>query len=347
MRHHKAMAFYDCLKFINEAIFHVLVIAMSVLLAARGIITIGTVLTAYLCFMQLTGPLRELHRILDEFSECIVLAEDYFRMVEITPDFSYVEQERETVSDCPPSNDICLREVCFSYAEKPDREILDKISLIISPGEFLGIAGPSGCGKSTLIKVLDKLEPAMGEVLLGGKSISRFSRTLLAEFVTLVPQTPFLIADTVFNNISYGMKREVTLEEVRSAAQKACLEQVIENLPGKYQFQISEEGKNLSGGQRQRIALARVFLRNPQILILDEATSAFDNTSEKSIQVEIEKMIKEHGTTVISIAHRLSTLENCDEIIVMDKGKIVQKGSFAELKDTPGIFQDMQRGILK
>lgn len=347
MRHHKAMAFYDCLKFINEAIFHVLVIAMSVLLAARGIITIGTVLTAYLCFMQLTGPLRELHRILDEFSECIVLAEDYFRMVEITPDFSYVEQEMETVSDCPPSNDICLREVCFSYAEKPDREILDKISLIIRPGEFLGIAGPSGCGKSTLIKVLDKLEPAMGEVLLGGKSLSRFSRTLLAEFVTLVPQTPFLIADTVFNNISYGMKREVTLEEVRSAAQKACLEQVIENLPGKYQFQISEGGKNLSGGQRQRIALARVFLRNPQILILDEATSALDNTSEKSIQVEIEKMIKEHGTTVISIAHRLSTLENCDEIIVMDKGKIVQKGSFAELKDTPGIFQDMQRGILK
>lgn len=347
MRHHKAMAFYDCLKFINEAIFHVLVIAMSVLLAARGIITIGTVLTAYLCFMQLTGPLRELHRILDEFSECIVLAEDYFRMVEITPDFSYVEQERETVSDCPPSNDICLREVCFSYAEKPDREILDKISLIIRPGEFLGIAGPSGCGKSTLIKVLDKLEPAMGEVLLGGKSLSRFSRTLLAEFVTLVPQTPFLIADTVFNNISYGMKREVTLEEVQSAAQKACLEQVIENLPGKYQFQVSEGGKNLSGGQRQRIALARVFLRNPKILILDEATSALDNTSEKSIQVEIEKMIKEHGTTVISIAHRLSTLENCDEIIVMDKGKIVQKGSFAELKDTPGIFQDMQRGILK
>lgn len=347
MRHHKAMAFYDCLKFINEAVFHVLVIAMSVLLAARGIITIGTVLTAYLCFMQLTGPLRELHRILDEFSECVVLAEDYFRMVEITPDFSYAEDTEKNVLALPEGNGVVLEDVCFAYAEKKDREILKRLSLTVRPGEFLGIAGPSGCGKSSLIKVLDKLEPAEGNVRLGGKSLAVFSRPELAEFVTLVPQTPFLIADTVFNNIRYGMTREVALEEVKEAARKACLDQVIENLPGKYQFQISEGGRNLSGGQRQRIALARVFLRNPRILILDEATSALDNTSEKIIQTEIEKMIREQGTTVISIAHRLSTLENCDEIIVMDKGEIVQRGSFAQLKEIPGIFRDMERGILK
>lgn len=347
MRHHKAMAFYDCLKFINEAVFHVLVIAMSVLLAARGIITIGTVLTAYLCFMQLTGPLRELHRILDEFSECVVLAEDYFRMVEITPDFSYAEDTEKNVLALPEGNGVVLEDVCFAYAEKKDREILKRLSLTVRPGEFLGIAGPSGCGKSSLIKVLDKLEPAEGNVRLGGKSLAVFSRPELAEFVTLVPQTPFLIADTVFNNIRYGMTREVALEEVKEAARKACLEQVIETLPGKYQFQISEGGRNLSGGQRQRIALARVFLRNPRILILDEATSALDNTSEKIIQTEIEKMIREQGTTVISIAHRLSTLENCDEIIVMDKGEIVQRGSFAQLKEIPGIFRDMERGILK
>ncbi|MGI6011670.1 MAG: ABC transporter ATP-binding protein [Ruminococcus sp.] len=347
MRHHKAMAFYDCLKFINEAVFHVLVIAMSVLLAARGIITIGTVLTAYLCFMQLTGPLRELHRILDEFSECVVLAEDYFRMVEITPDFSYAEDTEKNVLALPEGNGVVLEDVCFAYAEKKDREILKRLSLTVRPGEFLGIAGPSGCGKSSLIKVLDKLEPAEGNVRLGGKSLAVFSRPELAEFVTLVPQTPFLIADTVFNNIRYGMTREVALKEVKEAARKACLDQVIENLPGKYQFQISEGGRNLSGGQRQRIALARVFLRNPRILILDEATSALDNTSEKIIQTEIEKMIREQGTTVISIAHRLSTLENCDEIIVMDKGEIVQRGSFAQLKEIPGIFRDMERGILK
>ncbi len=110
---------------------------------------------------------------------------------------------------------------------------------------------------------------------------------------------------------------------------------------------ISEGGRNLSGGQRQRIALARIFLRKPKILILDEATSALDNTSEKHVQKEIEKLKSEYDTTIISIAHRLTTLRNCDEIIVIDKGKIVQRGTFDQLSNTPGIFQDMKNGVLK
>ncbi len=165
--------------------------------------------------------------------------------------------------------------------------------------------------------------------------------------MALVPQTPFLIADTVYRNICYGMKREVTPEEVQEAARKARIAADIEQLPGDYDFMLSEGGANLSGGQRQRIALARIFLKKPRILILDEATSALDNTSEKHIQAEIEGMKQECGTTVISIAHRLTTLQNCDEIIVMDKGRIVQRGTFAQLKATPGIFQDMANGILK
>ena len=346
MRHHKAMALYDCLKFVNEAIFSVLVIAISVILASQKIITVGTVLTAYLCFTQLTGPLRELHRILDEFSECTVLADDYFQMVEIPVDFSYRE------GDAAPSpkvegNDIRLEEISFAYPEKPETRILENLRLSVGAGEFLGIAGPSGCGKSTLIKAIDKLEPAQGRIYLGGVEISALSRAALAEIVALVPQTPFLVADTVFHNICYGMRREVTLEEVQDAAKKACMDEVIDQLPGKYQFRLSEGGRNLSGGQRQRIALARIFLRKPRILILDEATSALDNTSEKSIQCEIEKMKEEYGRTVLSIAHRLSTLRNCDEIIVMDEGKIVQRGTFDTLKNTPGIFQDMERGVMK
>lgn len=346
MRHHKAMAFYDCLKFVNEALFSVLVIAVCVLLASRQVITVGTVLTAYLCFTQLTGPLRELHRILDEFSECSVLAEDYFQMVEIPVDFSY----RETGSGKEAkveANDIRLEEVTFAYPEKPDAVILEKTDLRVGAGEFLGIAGPSGCGKSTLIKAIDKLEPARGRIYLGGVELSELSRAALSQTVALVPQTPFLIADTVFRNICYGMRREVTQAEVEDAARKACIDQVIEQLPGKYQFRLSEGGRNLSGGQRQRIALARVFLRKPRILILDEATSALDNTSEKIIQSEIEKMMREYGTTVLSIAHRLSTLRNCDEIIVINEGKIVQRGTFEELKNTPGIFRDMERGALR
>ena len=346
MRHHRAMAFYDCLKFVNEAFFSVLVIGLSVLLASRGAITVGTVLTAYLCFTQLTGPLRELHRILDEFSECVVLANDYFRLSDLPLDFSY-QDEGASKAQTPRDNSVTLKDVRFAYPEKPDQLILNDIVLAIPPGKFIGIAGPSGCGKSSLIKVIDKLEEAQGEVLLGGVPLDSLTRTVLAENVALVPQTPFLIADTVYHNICYGMKREVSPEEVREAARKANIAADIEQLEGGYQFVLAEGGTNLSGGQRQRIALARIFLKKPRILILDEATSALDNTSEKRIQAEIEKMKEECGTTVLSIAHRLSTLQNCDEIIVMDKGCIVQRGTYRELESAPGLFRDMALGIRK
>lgn len=346
MRHHKAMAFYDCLKFVNEAFFSVLVIGLSVLLASQQVITVGTVLTAYLCFTQLTGPLRELHRILDEFSECVVLADDYFQLLELPLDFSY-EETPELPAARPAGNDIQLRGVHFSYPEKPDQPILKDIDLCIDAGKFIGVAGPSGCGKSTLIKVIDKLERAEGEVTLGGAPLPALSRRVLAENVALVPQTPFLIADTVYHNICYGLPEGTPLADVQEAARKANIAADIEKLPGAYQFVLSEGGANLSGGQRQRIALARIFLRKPKILILDEATSALDNTSEKLIQREIEHMKDECGTTVISIAHRLSTLQNCDEILVMDQGRIVERGTFRELEAAPGIFRDMARGVLK
>lgn len=345
MRHHKAMAFYDCLKFINEALFSVLVIGISVLLASRNIITIGTVLTAYLCFTQLTGPLRELHRILDEFSECMVLADDYFQMLDIPEDFSY--QSPEILPHVKPAgNDILIQDLRFSYPEKPEQDILKGVSFCVPSGRFVGIAGPSGCGKSSLIKVIDKLEKAEGEVFLGGARLSSLSRQTLAESVALVPQTPFLIADTVYQNICYGMKQEVSMEEVREAARKANIAADIEKLPGAYQFELAEGGTNLSGGQRQRIALARIFLKKPRLLILDEATSALDNTSEKIIQAEIEKLKEEYGTTILAIAHRLSTLEHCDEILVMEKGKIVESGTWQELTSRPGLFHDMALGIL-
>ena len=310
------------------------------------VIPVGTVLTAYLCFTQLTGPLRELHRILDEFSECVVLADDYFQLSDLPLDFSY----RNNGAPAAPKladNGVTLRDVRFAYPEKPDQRILDDIVLAIPAGKFIGIAGPSGCGKSSLIKVIDRLEKGEGEVLLGGVPLDSLSRATLAENVALVPQTPFLTADTVRRNICYGMKREVSLEEVREAARRANIAADIEKLDGGYDFELAEGGTNLSGGQRQRIALARVFLKKPRILILDEATSALDNTSEKRIQAEIEKLKEECGTTVISIAHRLSTLQNCDEIIVMDRGRIVQRGTYRELEGTPGLFRDMALGIRK
>lgn len=344
MKHHKAMAFYDCLKFVNEAIFTVLVIGLSVYLAGEGIITVGTVLTAYLCFTQLTTPLRELHRIFDELSESMVLAKDYFTIAELTKDFSYFPEK--ITFNLSNSDFIRIHDVDFAYEK--GKNILHQFELNIKKGEFIGIAGPSGCGKSSLIRILTKLEPFQkGTVTIEGKSLSSYTREEIAAMIALVPQSPFLISGSIYENVCYGLKTPVTKEEVKEACHKAHIDDFIEKLPEKYDTLIAEGGSNLSGGQKQRIAIARIFLKHPKILILDEATSALDNTTEKKIQRSIEQLREESSITILSIAHRLTTLENCDRIIVMNQGKIVQTGTYDELLHEDGIFQDMSKGVLK
>lgn len=345
MKHHLQMAKYDSLKFINEAVFTVLMIGISTWLATKGIITVGSVLTAYLCFAQLIKPLEELHRILDELSECMVLAEDFFRMVGLPVDFSYLPAAAE--KDGPAHREdntvIEIRNLRFSYED--DKTVLDGINLNIRRGMFLGIAGPSGCGKSSLIKAICKLEPAEGSIRINGREMSSLSRQDIAGMIALVPQNPFLIAGTIYENICYGTDKEVSEAEVEEAAKKACIYDFINSLPEKFNTQIAEGGGNLSGGQKQRIAIARIFLRRPEIVILDEATSALDNTSERYIQREIERMKEQNDVTVISIAHRLTTLENCDEILVFDRGHICQRGKYKELVEQEGIFRDMYHGM--
>src|SRR5699024_4547619 len=186
-----------------------------------------------------------------------------------------------------------------------------------------------------------------GDIKIDGMDINSLSRKDIAKEIALVPQSPFLISASIKDNICYGINRKVTMEEVREACQKAFIDDFIESLPDKYETMVSEGGGNLSGGQRQRIAIARIFLRKPSILILDEATSALDNTTEKHIQKAIETLQKENNITILSIAHRLSTLENCDNILVFDQGKIIQQGKYHKLIETPGVFQDMYNGILK
>lgn len=347
MKHHKAMAKYDCFKFVNEALFSVIIIGASVYMAAQGTISIGTVLTAYLCFTQLLGPLQELHRILDELSESTVLAQEYFKIAAIPEDFSY-DQKQLTSPNVIPTN--CMLEVShlnFHYAEAPKETVIEDLCLRIPKGEFLGIAGPSGCGKSSFINTISKLEEADGDIYLAGRDLKSYTREELSWRIALVPQTPFLIAGTIYDNITYGLDDKPRLDAVKEAAHKAYIDDVIEKLPGAYDFMVSESGNNLSGGQRQRLAIARIFLRKPELLILDEATSALDNTSEKYIQTEIEKLKAESGTTIISIAHRLSTLKNTDRILVFDKGKIAEEGVYDDLIQKDGIFRDMYLGILK
>ncbi len=346
MKHHKAMAFYDCWKFINEAVFTVLVIGISSYLAGENIISVGTVLTAYLCFTQLTTPLRELHRIFDELSESTILAREYFNIIDLERDFSYKIKANDS-NTINSKSFIHIENVDFSY-KNDSKKIISDLNLDINQGQFIGIAGPSGCGKSSLIKLLTKLEKnTAGQITIDGQNLENLSRKNISDMIALVPQNPFLIAGTIKENICYGMHKKVSDKEIKEAAKKAYIDSFIESLPNGYNTILSESGNNLSGGQRQRIAIARIFLRKPKILILDEATSALDNTSEKYIQKQIEQLQTENNTSIISIAHRLTTLQNCDVILVFENGKIVQRGKYQELIETPGIFQDMYNGKIK
>lgn len=345
MKHHKQMAKYDCWKFINEVTFTVLMIGISAYLATQGIISVGAVLTSYLCFSQLIKPLEELHRILDELSESVILADDFFKLAEIPNDFSYTKVNKATSDPKVISPFINIKNLHFSYDNQAS--VLKNLNLAFEKGSFTGIAGPSGCGKSSFIKAVCKLEQYEGEIFIDGVNLRSLSRKELSRIIALVPQSPFIVAGTIYENICYGLDRMPSQKEVENAVRKACLTEFIDSLPNKLNTVLSENGGNLSGGQKQRIAIARIFLRKPEILILDEATSALDNTSERYIQNEIEKLKEETKMTVISIAHRLTTLKNSDRILVMEHGEIVQTGKYQELIQTDGIFRKMYEGKLK
>lgn len=345
MKHHKQMAKYDCWKFINEVTFTVLMIGISAYLATQGIISVGAVLTSYLCFSQLIKPLEELHRILDELSESVILADDFFELAEIPNDFSYTEVNKATSGSNVISPFINIKDLHFSYDNQAS--VLKNLNLAFEKGSFTGIAGPSGCGKSSFIKAVCKLEQYEGEIFIDGVNLRSLSRKELSRIIALVPQSPFIVAGTIYENICYGLDRMPSQKEVENAVRKACLTEFIDSLPNKLNTVLSENGGNLSGGQKQRIAIARIFLRKPEILILDEATSALDNTSERYIQNEIEKLKEETKMTVISIAHRLTTLKNSDRILVMEHGEIVQTGKYQELIEKDGIFRQMYEGKLK
>jgi subfamily B ATP-binding cassette protein MsbA len=227
-----------------------------------------------------------------------------------------------------------FRDVFFKYEEE---DVLKGISFKLNKGKTLALVGPSGGGKSTIADLIPRFfDPYQGKILLDGIDIQQLSLSDLRKLIGNVTQESILFHDTIFHNIAYGIP-DADPHAVIEAAKIANAHQFISELPQQYQTVIGERGTRLSGGQRQRISIARAVLRNPPLLILDEATSNLDTESEKLVQDALQKLMQQRTTLVI--AHRLSTVLNADEILCIDQGKIVEKGTHEELINQPGTYR--------
>lgn len=347
MRHHIFMSLFDAAKYLNEAFFYIVVIALSVYFASQGIISKGDILVYSILFLSIINPLREIHKILDQAHESSIQVNDLYNLLHQPMDISFIEETaNSSLQEDKKEHIIIVKNLFFSYQNNEKAGVLKGVNINIKKGENIGIAGASGCGKTTFIHILLKLTHGYeGEILLLDEKLESISREKIAEKIAYVPQKPFIFSGTIKENILYGSKSTISENELIEAAKNArILDEINESLGG-FNGKVSENGNNLSGGQRQRLALARVMLQSPEIIILDEATSALDNINEAIVQKNIEKIFM--GKTIISIAHRLTTLKNTDRILVFDSGKIVQEGDFNSLSKAKGLFQNfLQRSLI-
>jgi len=248
------------------------------------------------------------------------------------------EEKEGKVEKKELAGEIVFQNVSFQYPDHKD-SALEGIDMKIRPGETIAIVGYSGAGKSTLTDlVLGFWNNFTGSITIDGTDLKDYSLRNLRSHIGVVSQDIILFDDTVRNNILFG-KPTATNEEIIEAAKAAYAHEFVMNMPNGYDTSIGERGIKLSGGQKQRISLARAIIKNPKILILDEATSSLDTDSETKIQKALEGIMP--GRTTIIIAHRLSTIQKADRIVVMDKGKIIQQGSHEELFEKGGVYREL------
>lgn len=350
-RHHFQMSLFGCAKALNEGLFHILVLGFATYLAINHQISYGDILTFSLLFLNVMTPLSEIHRVLDEGHEASLRVGDLWAMLAEPVDCSF-----HTAPAKPPQLEIGRPAITvenlvveYTTGDGKKKRALDGISLQINHGETIGLAGHSGAGKSTWIKVLLRLiHPTEGSVFLGGIPLDAVSREDIARLFGYVGQNPFVFAGTIAENIAYGNKN-VTAEDICHATKLGSLEHEILEMPGAYDAEVRERGQNLSGGQRQRLAIARILMKYAPILVLDEATSALDNLSERHVQRSLG--ITNADRTTLLIAHRLTTLHDCDRIFVFEEGKIAEEGTYLELVQKGGLFTELvmsaENGIAK
>ncbi len=335
------MSLFGSGKAINEGFFHLVVLAFAIYLLVHGGLRAGDILTFSVLYLNVMAPLNEVHRFVDEAHESSLKAGDLLELLALPIDrsFKLAGPGEPRIAVGEPlfvADDLW---VAFPSGFGPVAPALKGLSVTIKHGETIGIAGRSGCGKTTWLRTLMRLTHASGgDATLGGIPLCCVSRQDIGRLIGYVGQNPFVFAGTVAENIAYGSER-ATDDQIQFAAELAYVHHDIMAMPGQYRARVAERGQNLSGGQKQRIALARIFLKNPPILILDEGTSALDNISEQRVQQAINAASADR--TVILVAHRLTTLLQTDRILVFEDGRIVETGTYSDLVQGSGVFAEL------
>ncbi len=305
------------------------------LMAINGTITIGQYLTYAGLLIWLLWPIRNLGRLIVEMSSGLVSFERVMTVV---------KEPRESLDtgDYLPEKNIEgfleFTDIGFAYDDAPDVAVLKEITFSVKPGHVVALLGSTGSGKTTIANLLPRFyNYTEGTISLDGVELKRYSRKFLRSQIGTVEQEPFLFSRTIRENIIYGIDREVSQEEIEQAAKAAAIHDSIQNFPEKYDTLVGEKGVTLSGGQKQRVAIARTIIKNPRILILDDATSSVDLETEAEIRQALENLM-ENRTTFI-IAHRIQSVAKADLILVLDKGCIIQQGSHEELIAQDGVYK--------
>jgi len=326
--------FSSCTRFFDGLMYIVVVVAGALFLINKQITAADYV--AYLMFVTtLTTSIRRVVEFAEQFQRGMTGIERFAEILDIAPDIkdSSDAETLETVK-----GDVSFKNVGFRY-EEGDRDVLSNLTLDIKAGESIALVGPSGGGKTTLCSLIPRFyEVTGGEITVDGKNIQDVTLSSLRSNIGVVQQDVYLFSGSVRDNIAYG-KKGATDEEIRRAAKLAGADEFISELPDGYDTYVGERGVKLSGGQKQRISIARVFLKDPPILILDEATSALDNESERIVQQSLERLAK--GRTTFTIAHRLTTIKNADRILVLTENGIEESGTHAELLSAGGKYSEL------
>lgn len=322
-RSYRVMAeFFSGTNFLTS-LMNVVILAAGGYCVYRGVINVGD-MVAYMLFINMfVNPIKKLIQFVEMFQNAITGYVRFQELMNVEPE----QDEKGSIELKDVRGEIVFDDVTFHYDE--NKEVLSHISLTFPQGKMVAIVGPSGGGKTTLCHLIPRFyEISGGSILVDGHDIRDVTRASLRRQIGIVQQDVFLFTGTIFDNIAYG-KLGASREEVYEAAKKANIHDYIMSLPEGYDTFVGERGVKLSGGQKQRISIARVFLKNPPILVLDEATSALDNVTENYIQDSLDDLCK--NRTTIVVAHRLSTIKNADEIIVMDRDGIEERGTHEEL----------------